>query len=81
MSKELTRTEAAKYLGVSPRTLDYWATKRTGPDYRKRGRNTFYRIPDLDRWSDKHQLRHMPNNQPPCRGTAPFILFPADLKV
>jgi DNA-binding transcriptional MerR regulator len=60
---ELTRTEAAKYLGVSPRTLDYWATKQIGPNYRRRGRKCFYRQSDLDTWSDQHQLHRMLHNQ------------------
>jgi len=62
LTKELNRTEAAEYLGVSPRTLDYWASKRMGPDFRRRGRRAFYDKSDLDRWSDKHQLRKMQTN-------------------
>ena len=59
MPGELNREEAAKYLGVSKRTLDKWAEKRIGPDYRRRGRRTFYKVEDLDAWSDSFQLHQM----------------------
>lgn len=59
MLGELTREEAASYLGVSKRTLDKWAEKRVGPDYRRRGRRTFYQKVDLDLWSDSFQLQKM----------------------
>jgi len=62
MSPEnLTREEAASYLGVSKRTLDKWAEKKVGPDYRRRGRRVFYKQSDLDAWSDDHQLKQMSN--------------------
>ena len=56
---ELTRDEAARYLGVSKRTLEKWVETGTGPSYRRRGRRAFYTIADLDAWSDRHQLRRM----------------------
>lgn len=65
MPKELTRTEAAEFLGVSPRTLDDWATKKKGPDYRRRGRKSYYTEDDLRVWSDHHQLRRMLSIQQP----------------
>ncbi len=56
---ELTREQAAAHLGVSKRTLEKWAEKRIGPDYRRRGRRTFYKLQDLDAWSDAYQLCSM----------------------
>ena len=51
----LTRTEAAKYLGYSPRTLANLASLGTGPRFTKpsamkRGAKTFYDIAELDNW-------------------------------
>lgn len=59
MYRELSRDEAADHLGVSKRTLEAWAARRVGPDYRIRGRRAFYQIADLDAWSERHQLRRM----------------------
>ena len=45
----LTRKEAAKYLGVSPNTLEVWAcTGRYKLKYIKVGRKVFYRRSHLD---------------------------------
>jgi hypothetical protein len=44
----VTRTEAAKYLGVSVGTLANWAAMGVGPRFCKRGRKTDYRKLDLD---------------------------------
>jgi excisionase family DNA binding protein len=59
MPGELTREEAAEYLGVTKRTMDKWANLRMGPNYRRRGRRTFYKLEDLDAWSDTYQQRVM----------------------
>ena len=58
---ELSREEAATYLGVSKRTLEKWVEKKVGPDYRRRGRRVFYKQSDLDAWSNDHQLKQMSN--------------------
>lgn len=44
----LTRTEAAAFLGVSPKTLDCWAWRRRGPKFVKVGRLARYRVQDLN---------------------------------
>lgn len=51
----LTRTEAASYLGYSPRTLANLASLGNGPRFTKpaatkRGAKTLYDIADLDSW-------------------------------
>lgn len=47
----LTTIEAAKYLKLSPRTLDDYRTNSVGPAYTRRSHNVvrYYR-PDLDAW-------------------------------
>lgn len=51
-SKLLTEKEAAKYLRVSPRTLQGWRYKRIGPEFVKLGDGTYsrvvYRLEDLE---------------------------------
>lgn len=46
----LSRTEAAEYLGVAPKTMAQWAHYKRGPRYARFGRDTRYRITDLDAW-------------------------------
>ena len=49
----LLRTpEAARFLGLSGRTLEKHRTFGTGPTYRKIGGRVVYRIEDLQRWAD-----------------------------
>jgi predicted DNA-binding transcriptional regulator AlpA len=52
----MDQNEVAEILSVSPKTLEYWRWKRTGPEYVKMGRFARYResairkyIEDLDR--------------------------------
>jgi hypothetical protein len=45
----LTALEAAKYLGLAPKTLAIMRSEGRGPAYLKRGRIYYYRE-DLDRW-------------------------------
>jgi excisionase family DNA binding protein len=47
----LTTSEAATYLGTSPRTLEDWRLKGGGPVYRKVGRRLVrYQAADLARF-------------------------------
>lgn len=46
----LTRNEVAERLGVPPKTLAEWASKRTGPRYAKFGRHVRYRLSDVMEW-------------------------------
>jgi hypothetical protein len=45
----MDRRNAAKYLGLSVKTLAMHACRRTGPNFVKRGR-VFYFREDLDHW-------------------------------
>jgi predicted DNA-binding transcriptional regulator AlpA len=49
----LRTPEAARFLGLSGRTLEKHRTFGTGPTYRKIGGRVVYRIEDLQRWADQ----------------------------
>lgn len=48
----LRTAEAARFLGLSPRTLEKHRTYGTGPLYRKLGGVIVYALTDLQRWAD-----------------------------
>ena len=48
----LRTPEAARYLSLSPRTLEKHRTYGTGPAYRKIGGRVVYAIADLNAWAD-----------------------------
>ena len=48
----LRTPEAARFLGLSGRTLEKHRTFGTGPIYRKIGGRIAYRVEDLQRWAD-----------------------------
>ena len=49
----LLRTqEAARFLGISIRTLEKHRTYGTGPTYRKIGGRVLYTVKDLESWSE-----------------------------
>lgn len=50
--KLLTTAEAAKFIGISPRTLETWRSKLTGPTYIKAPGSAAvrYRETDLEKW-------------------------------
>jgi predicted DNA-binding transcriptional regulator AlpA len=49
--QEYVRTrEAARYLSLSPRTLEKLRVMGSGPDYFKMGRAVLYAIGELDAW-------------------------------
>ena len=55
----LTRSQAANYLGVSPGTLEVWAsTGRYNLPYVKVGRRVFYRRSDLEAFLDRRTVKH-----------------------
>lgn len=54
---------AARYLGLSPRTLEKMRTLGYGPKYRKHGRYVRYLISELDEWSGAHQRLSTMNEQ------------------
>jgi predicted DNA-binding transcriptional regulator AlpA len=49
----LRTPDAARFLGLSGRTLEKHRTFGTGPTYRKIGGRVVYRIEDLQRWADQ----------------------------
>ena len=49
----LRTPEAARFLGLSGRTLEKHRTFGTGPAYRKIGGRVVYRVEDLQRWADQ----------------------------
>lgn len=48
----LRTQEAARFLGISLRTLEKHRTYGTGPTYRKIGGRVLYRVEDLQSWAD-----------------------------
>ena len=48
----LRTSEAARYLSLSPRTLEKHRTYGTGPAYRKIGGRVVYAVADLKAWAD-----------------------------
>lgn len=49
----LRTPEAARFLGLSDRTLEKHRTYGTGPAYRKLGGRVVYAIEDLQAWADR----------------------------
>ncbi len=49
----LRTTEAARFLGLSGRTLEKHRVYGTGPTYRKIGGRVVYAIGDLQAWADR----------------------------
>jgi predicted DNA-binding transcriptional regulator AlpA len=49
----LRTPEAARFLGLSGRTLEKHRTYGTGPAYRKLGGRVVYAITDLQAWADR----------------------------
>lgn len=49
----LRTQEAARFLGLSPRTMEKHRTYGTGPTYRKLGGRVVYTITDLQQWADQ----------------------------
>jgi predicted DNA-binding transcriptional regulator AlpA len=61
----LRTAEAARFLGLSPRTLEKHRTYGTGPQYRKLGGVVVYSLADLERWADSAIMQSTfdPNNE------------------
>ena len=49
----LRTAEAARFLGLSPRTLEKHRIYGTGPTYRKIGARVVYSVADLNAWADR----------------------------
>jgi excisionase family DNA binding protein len=54
--KLLDKTEAAKYLGLSVRTVDYYIQKRLLPFYKIGGKTVRFRLSDLDAALEKFRI-------------------------
>ena len=52
----LTETEAAKYLGLSPKTLQMRRWLDRPPTYIRMGRSIRYRVTDLDAFAEAGQV-------------------------
>jgi len=48
VSKRMREPEAAEYLGVTPKTLQFWRWKKRGPRYMKLANRVYYNATDLD---------------------------------
>jgi len=57
MEAFVTSEQVAELLGVSVATLNYWATRRTGPPYRKIGRHRRYDMVEVRAWADEKLVR------------------------
>ncbi len=57
MTVLLKTEEAAKWLDVSPRTLETWRVRGGGPRFIKNGRRVAYRETDLDAWIEEQTRR------------------------
>ena len=62
----LRTPEAARYLGLSGRTLEKHRTYGTGPTYRKIGGRVVYALDDLKAWAD---LGSKTSTSDPGKGT------------
>jgi predicted DNA-binding transcriptional regulator AlpA len=52
----LTKTDTAKFLGVSERTLDRWHAQRKGPARVNAGRRILYKVSGLTAWLDSNEV-------------------------
>jgi len=52
----LDKSEAAKYLGLSVRTVDYYIQKRLLPFYKIGGKTVRFRLSDLDAALEKFRI-------------------------
>ena len=62
----MTTTEAAEYVGLSPRTLERYRVTGEGPKFLKVGRRVLYRRSDLDGWLE-NKVRHSTSDPGPER--------------
>ena len=61
----LTTEEAARYLRVSPRTLERYRVTGDGPEFLKVGRLVFYEMAALDAWLERKRRRSTSDPGPP----------------
>ena len=56
-TRYLRTPEAARILGISPRTLEKYRCHGSGPTFRKLGGRVVYAIDDLQAWADQAACR------------------------
>lgn len=56
-SRYVITHEAARILGLSPRTLEKYRCHGSGPTFRKLGGRVVYAIDDLEAWADQAACR------------------------
>ncbi len=56
-ARYLRTHEAARLLGISPRTLEKYRCHGSGPTFRKLGGRVVYAIDDLEAWADQAACR------------------------
>ncbi len=56
-SRYVRTHEAARLLGLSPRTLEKYRCHGSGPTFRKLGGRVVYAVIDLDAWADAGACR------------------------
>ena len=54
-TRYLNNKQAAEYLGLSPRTLDRYRVKGSGPVYLKFGGRVRYLAADLEAWAENRR--------------------------
>ncbi len=54
----LDTKQAAEYVGVKPRTLEVYRSKKKGPNYLKYSHGVRYRREDLDSWMEPILVQH-----------------------
>lgn len=54
-TKYFNTKSAARYLGLSHRTLEKYRTYGGGPEYHKIGRKVMYTLTDIDKWAGKEK--------------------------
>lgn len=60
--RHLRTPEAARFLGLSGRTLEKHRTYGTGPRYSKLGGRVVYRVDDLQAWVDRGSKQSTSDN-------------------
>jgi predicted DNA-binding transcriptional regulator AlpA len=61
---DLTREEAARFLGITPATLSDWASKKRGPPYTDLGQAVKYPLAALVEWKAQQMKNAAPATEP-----------------
>ena len=48
----MTTVNAARYLGLAPKTLSIWRSEGKGPRFMRYGGRVFYTLEEMERWID-----------------------------